>query len=273
MRLFLAAALAAVPWAAQAQDDPNLAHPHRVITVQRDGYAISALATHLPDAKAFKYGIALFPGHPGILRLREEGARPRFELGGSFLVRSRRHWLDEETLVLVVDAPSDHWDSFRQEFRESPRYGADIAALLTRAARDFGIADWTFVGTSEGSVSAFHAARMNPILARRLILTSSLFQPTANGPGLSTARWQDLRTALLWVHHEHDPCALTLYGDAERYARRTGAPLITVHGGNPGKGATCQAFTAHGFAGVERETVRAMRAWVRTGATPALVTP
>jgi hypothetical protein len=28
------------------------------------------------------------------------------------------------------------------------------------------------------------------------------------------------------------------------------------------------AFTAHGFVGVERETVLAMRGWVKTGAVP-----
>ena len=33
---------------------------------------------------------------------------------------------------------------------------ADVAALLTEVGRRFGVEDWTFVGTSEGSVSAFH---------------------------------------------------------------------------------------------------------------------
>ena len=124
--------------------------------------------THLRDAKAYKYGIALIPGHPGIMRLREENGQPRFELRGNFLVRSRRHWLDgldDETLVLVVDAPSDQWVTFYQQFRETPRYGADVAALLNETGRRYGVADWTFVGTSEGSISAFHAARMNPALA------------------------------------------------------------------------------------------------------------
>jgi len=38
------------------------------------------------------------------MRLREESGQLRFGLGGNFLVRSRRHWLDDDTLVLVVDA-------------------------------------------------------------------------------------------------------------------------------------------------------------------------
>ena len=87
--------------------DPNLANPTEVVTVPVKGYTVAGLVTHLKDAKAFKHGIALFPGYPGIMKLREESGQPRFEQRGNFLVRSRRHWLDGETLVVVVDAPSD----------------------------------------------------------------------------------------------------------------------------------------------------------------------
>lgn len=249
--------------------DPNLAHPTSVVTAQRDGYTISGLVTHLQGAKAFKHGIALFPGHPGIMKLREEGGLPKFEQRGNFLVRSRRHWLDEGTLVLVVDAPSDQWATFTQHFRETPRYGADVEALLVEAGRRYAVESWTFVGTSEGSVSAFHAARMNPRLARRTILTSSLFQPTINGPGLSWVNWANLAADLLWVHHEADPCAYTSYRDAQSFSRKTRKPLLTVRGGAPGRGGACEAFTAHGFVGVEPETVIAMRSWVKTGVVPA----
>jgi len=253
--------------------DPNLANPTQVVTVSVKGYTVAGLVTTLKDAKVFKHGIALFPGHPGIMKLREENGQPRFEQRGNFLVRSRRHWLDAETLVVVVDAPSDQWATFTQAFRETPRYGADVAALLGEVARRHGVEEWTFVGTSEGSVSAFHAARMNPQLARRAILTSSLFQPTNNGPGLSWVSWDKLSSRLLWVHHESDPCKYTPYRDARRFAERSKSPLLTVRGGGPGRGDPCEAQTAHGFAGVERETVLAMRSWVKTGVVPPDVAP
>ncbi|MBI4207815.1 MAG: hypothetical protein HY527_22570 [Betaproteobacteria bacterium] len=248
--------------------DPNLAHPTQVVTVKRDGYTVSGLVTHLQDAKTFKYGIALFPGNPGIMRLTEKEGQPRFEMRGNFLMRSRRHWLDEETLVIVVDAPSDQWGTFYQHFRETPRYGADMEALLKEIGRRYGVEDWTLVGTSEGTVSAFHAARMNPQLARRAILTASLFRSTRNGPGLSGVNWADLRAQLLWVHHEDDPCQYTSYQDAKAFSQKSGKPLVTVRGGGPESGGACQARTAHGFVGVERETVKAMLSWVKTGAVP-----
>jgi len=122
-------------------------------------------------------------------------------------------------------------------------------------------------------VSAFHAARMNPALARRAILTASVFRPGKNGPGLSNVDWDELKAKLLWVHHENDPCEYTLYREAQRYAEKTKAPLVTVRGGGPGSGPPCMARSHHGFIGAERATVHAMRAWVKGGAAPAEVTP
>ena len=250
-----------------------MAHPHTVVKVDLRGHSIAALATHLEGVQRFKYGVALFPGHPGILRLTAGEGQPQFDQRGNFLVRSRRHWLDGETLAAVLDAPSDEWTDFSQRFRETARYGADVRALLEELGRRYGVEDWTFVGTSEGSVSAVHAARMNPDLARRVILTSSVFLQSRNGPGLSAVEWPALKAPLLWVHHESDPCQFTSYRDARRFAEKTRTPLVTVRGGGPERGGACQAFTAHGFVGVERETVLAMRSWVKTGAAPADVAP
>jgi pimeloyl-ACP methyl ester carboxylesterase len=202
------------------------------------------------------------------MKLHDDAGQPRFELGGNFLIRSRRHWLDEETLVIAIDAPSDQWSSFSHQFRQQPRYGADVAALLAEATRRYAVSDWTLVGTSEGSVSAFHVARMNPSLARRLILTSSLFLSSGRGPGLSGSNWEGTVPRLLWVHHESDPCVYTPYNSARKYAEMTRSPLLTVHGGGPWRGAPCEARSAHGYAGIERETVIAMRNWVKTGEVP-----
>ena len=244
-----------------------------VVTAKAGRYSIAGLVMHQEGAKAFKHGIALFPGHPGILKLEEVDGKPQHEQRGNFLVRSRRHWLDAETLVALIDAPSDEWTSFTQDFRGTPRYGSDVAFLLGEISGRFDVKDWTLVGTSEGSISAFHVARMNPKLAQRVILTSSLFSATRNGSGLTGARFGELTMPLLWVHHQDDPCQYTSYRDARRYAEKTMSPLVTVRGGGPEKGGACQAFTAHGFVGMERAVVLAMRAWVKTGTIPADVAP
>jgi hypothetical protein len=257
---FLALLLAAPTWS----------QTEEVLTAKFERYGVAGLVMRLESARAFKHGIALFPGHPGILKLHEENGQPRFELRGNFLVRSRRHWLDDETLVVVLDAPSDQWHDFSQHFRATGRYGSDVATLIGEVAARFRVESWAFVGTSEGSVSAFHAARMNPQLARRLILTASVFEPGRSGPGLAGASFGELAAPLLWVHHADDPCRFTPYHQARRYAERTMSPLLTVQGGGPEKGDPCQAFSFHGFVGREREVVLAMRAWVKTGEVPPL---
>ena len=266
--LLLAAALA--PGAA-AQQDPDDALPNDVITARLPGRSISGLVTHQPGATQFKRAIMLFPGAPGIMRLRTEDNRFKYELRGNFLVRSRAHWLDDETLTVTIDAPDDQWGSFAQRFRATPRYGEDVAALLAAVEAKFGKLEWTFVGTSEGSISAFHATRMLPGRVARVILTASLFLPGRIGPGLADADWAALKTPLLWVHHFDDPCAWTRYADAEKHARLTGAPLVTVRGGGPWRGDACMPYTAHGFAGIEQRVVAAMREWVRTGMAPESV--
>jgi hypothetical protein len=239
-----------------------------IVAAKLDRYTIAALVTRQAEAKAFKHGIAIFPGHPGILKLREENGQLEYDQRGNFLIRSRRHWLDDDTLTAVLDAPSDQWATFTQGFRATPRYGADIAAILNEVSKRYGVGEWTLVGTSEGSISAFHAARMNPAIAKRVILTSSVLSATANGAGLTGANFGELSTPLLWVHHENDPCQHTQYRDARRYAEKSMSPLVTVRGGGPEQGGACQARSHHGYVGVEREVVLAMRSWVKTGAVP-----
>lgn len=244
-----------------------------VVAAKVADHTVAGLVLRQSDRKEFRHGIALFPGYPGIMRLRDEGGAIQYELKGNFLIRSGQDWVDGETLVVAVDAPSDEWGSFSQHFRSTPRYGTDVAALLGAVEQRFAVREWTFVGTSEGSISAFHAARMNPSLAKRLILTASVFSASRNGPGLSNVAPDELKIPILVVHHEDDPCLITRYKDAVEFSARSKSPLLTVKGGGPSRGNPCMAFTAHGFVGVETETVHAMRSWVKSGVSPSEAKP
>ena len=107
---------------------PAFAQPlEEVVVVKVGGHTIAGLVSRGPRAKP-KHGIALFPGHPGILKLHEENGKPAFQQGGNFVIRSRRWWLDAQTLTVAMDAPSDQWTSFDQLFRQNARYGADVAS-------------------------------------------------------------------------------------------------------------------------------------------------
>jgi hypothetical protein len=129
------------------------------------------------------------------------------------------------------------------------------------------------VGTSEGSVSAYYAARALARENLKVIFTSSLFNNSRNSPGLATLDFDDFKFPMLWVHHADDPCRSTPYWQAQRHAAKTRSPLITVRSSNPGRGDPCQAYSQHGYVGVEVETVLAMKNWVIDGEAKDVVAP
>ena len=268
-----AAALIFPTKAAYAQvKDPNALLANEVIVAELPGRSISVLVTHQPGATKFTHAIALFPGSPGHMNLRVEGGTILYGLGGNFLIRARRHFVEEGILIVVVDAPSDQQDGFLQAYRETPRYGEDVKSAIDAVSKKFGPLDWTFVGHSEGSVSATHAARMLPSEAKRVALTASVVSPSKRGRGVGVGDVKQIKIPVLWVHHRDDPCKYTQFSRVKSYADETGTFLLPVTGASGVRGDPCMPFTQHGFVGTEINTIKAMLSWIRTGKVPPDVT-
>jgi len=251
--------------------DPNLAFANDVVVAQLPGRTIAALITHRPGDTKFTHGIALFPGSPGWMDVRVEDGQVQYGQRGNFLIRARRHFLAEGYLTAAIDAPSDQAPYFHQSFRETPRYGEDVSALIEAISRKYGALDWTFIGTSEGSVSAVHAARMVPH-AKRVVLTSSVVFPGPRGRGVEASQVKQVKIPVLWVHHRRDPCKFTPYYRVKSYAEETGTPLVSVTGAGNTRGDPCEAFSEHGFVGAEVQVIRATQSWIRTGQVPPDIT-
>ncbi|MCC7483680.1 MAG: hypothetical protein IT529_01710 [Burkholderiales bacterium] len=261
-------AWAAQPRPAQAAD-PNDRFASEVIVAELPGRSIAALVTHQPGSTRFTRAIALFPGSPGYMNLRVEEGKIRYGLRGNFLVRARRHFIEEGILTAVIDAPSDNQVNFWHSYRASGRYGEDVRAIVAAISKKFGALDWTYVGTSEGSVSAVHAARMVAPPAKRVVLTASLVTPSRAGPGVRISDVRQVKIPILWVHHRDDPCPYTEYSRVKEFAEETKTPLVTVTGAGDVRGEACMAFTQHGFVGREVATIKAILSWIRTGTVPA----
>ncbi len=271
--LVLGAALACSSHFAHAQDkDPNAAFVNELIVAQVPGRSITALVTHAPGATRFTHAVAIFPGSPGYINLRAEGAAIRSDQNGGFLMRARRFFLEDGFLTVVLDAPSDQQPNFPPAFRETPRYGEDVKAVIEAVTKKFGPLDWTFVGYSEGSVSAAHAARMLASDAKRVALTASIVASNPRGRGLSASDVSQIGVPVLWVHHRNDPCQYTPYRTVRSYAGQTRTPLVTVAGAEYARGKPCMAFTEHGFVGMEAKTIKAIVSWIRSGVVPGDVT-
>jgi hypothetical protein len=253
---------------AQQGKDPNLAFANEMVVAQLPGRSIAALVTHRPGATKFAHAIALFPGSPGYFELRVEDGQVQHGMRGNFLIRARRHFLANGYLTVVIDAPSDQQPYFHQSHRETPRYGEEVRAIIDAVGKKYGALDWTLIGTSEGSVSAVHAARMAGPEAKRVVLTASVVTPGPRGRGVEVGHVKQVKIPLLWVHHRNDPCKSTPYHRVRSYAEETKTPLVTVTGVGDRRGDPCEARTEHGFIGMEVKTIQAILSWIGTGQVP-----
>ena len=201
----------------------------------------------------------LFPGSQGNVRLRMDG--DQIKLGeGNFLVRSRGMFVDGGMATAVFDTPSDQPNGMNDGFRLGDKHAADIGAAIAELKKRFGNAPVFLVGTSRGTISAAAAGSMLSDGIAGVVLTATLFNAARSGPGLSGFDFTTIRAPLLFVHHVDDGCAYTPYRSAKSLAAKF--PLITVQGGEPARSDPCEAFSAHGFLGKEKETVEAMVNWM-----------
>ena len=96
-----------------------------------------------------------------------------------------------------------------------------------------------------------------------VVLTSTMFGSSNPRRLAQTLRGFDyaaIRSPLLFVHHRDDTCEHTPYASAARLAPPY--DLISVSGGRPAESPPCEPFAAHGFFGVEGQTVDAIAAWM-----------
>jgi hypothetical protein len=208
----------------------------------------------------------LFPGSGGLIQLRTENGRPRFNQG-NFLVRSRGEFVSRGVIAAIVDAPSDQQSGWgmSDEFRLGEKHAADMSAVIGELKKRFPELPLFLVGTSRGTISvASLAARLGPQISGA-VLTSTMFRPAGRksqepGPGLSGFDFTSIKIPMLLVHHVSDQCFVTPYSDAARLAERY--PLITVFGGSPAQSGPCEAHSQHGFLGKEPETVEQIVNWM-----------
>jgi hypothetical protein len=91
---------------------------------------------------------------------------------------------------------------------------------------------------------------------------------TGKEAGMAGFEWSRA-SPQLFVQHRDDACPTTPY---RALASAIGDhPLITVTGTRDAGGPDCEAYSAHGFRGREREVMRAISAWIVSGAVAASV--
>ena len=252
MRISIAAALLLTGSLAAAQE--------LVTLPTRDGVTQSFLLVSPTHSKPAAVAV-LFPGGPGNIRLRTENGEIKFG-AGNFLVRSRRFFVDGGVAVAVMDAPSDESRGMDDRFRLGDKHAADIAAAVAELKKRFDNIPVFLVGTSRGSISAAATGAALGGSVSGVALTSTVFLWAKSGPGLSGFDYAKISAPVLLVHHADDTCFVTPHREAQKLAESRRYPLISVRGGLPATSDPCEAFSAHGYLGKEKETVEAIVNWM-----------
>ena len=207
--------------------------------------------------------ILLAGGHGG-LQISADGS---FAWGkGNFLVRSRQLFADQELMVVVLDAPSDRQKApYLSGFRGTREHVADLKAVIAWVRKQADVPVW-LVGTSRGTESAAYAA--TSLTGKDgpdgLVLTSTILSDSKEYavPGLPLDR---LRIPVLVVHHVEDGCSHCPYKEISKLTEKLGnsprKELLPVQGGIS-RGDPCEAWSHHGFNGIESEVVKNIGTWM-----------
>jgi pimeloyl-ACP methyl ester carboxylesterase len=234
-----------------------------LVTLQtRPGVTLAFFVANMGERKPEAVAL-LLAGGGGNINLRREDGQIRFQQG-NFLPRSRREFIRNGVLPVILDNPSDQrsGEGMSDNFRAGAAHATDVRAVVAEMKKRHPGLPVFVVGTSRSTVSAAYLAlALDPELAGA-VLTSSLFfgDIRRRSPALAGFNWTKVKVPLLLVHHEDDGCGATPYFEAERLARRF--PLVKVNGGKPPESGPCEPLAQHGFYGKEAETVDAIAAWM-----------
>jgi hypothetical protein len=218
-----------------------------------------------PSAAAPIAGVILFAGGNGALTLSAAGIGA---LRGSLRVRKRARFADQGLLVVVVDAPSERGPGGVLRFRATREHAAAIAAVIAALRK---LVDVPRVGGGDEHGHGLRgqaAARLRAGGPDGLVLTSPIRRPSrGTGETVADAAPGTIAIPTLVGHHEYDQCPFTPYRDAvglvKAFKRAPRVESSTFEGGEAPRSEPCEAFSAHGYLGLDAQVVTAIAAWIK----------
>jgi hypothetical protein len=155
----------------------GLAQQEIITLPTRAGITQSYFLTSIP--KNLQAVALLFPGSGGLIQLRAENGKPRFNQG-NFLVRSRAEFIKRGVVAAILDAPSDQQNGWGMSdvFRLSDEHLKDISVVTEDLAKRFPQVPLFLIGTSRGTISAAAVGRSLSHPTAGAILTATMFRQT-----------------------------------------------------------------------------------------------
>lgn len=243
---------------------PAWAQGERVVDVSsRPGVTQRFLLIEPANARA---AVILFAGGHGGLQIALDG-----KLGwgaGNFLVRTRQMLASHGLIVATLDAPSDRQSPpFLAGFRQGRNHAADVKAVIAHLRQQAPVPVW-LMGTSRGTQSAAFLATELPRETGGpdgLVLTSTILTDKAGRPVPAMAL-NFVKVPVLVVHHRQDGCEHCKATDLpllmDKLAASPRKELLVFEGGSVRNPDPCEAFTHHGYLGIEQDVVAKIAAWI-----------
>lgn len=207
---------------------------------EKNGAAVPYVLNY--SGLAPRYVLILFPGGTGIVDPHMEDGKLVYNAKGNFLLRARKYLVDNEFATVATN-------STQAEER--------IQALIDDLKRRFPEAKIYIMGTSKGTFDTMALAGYLSDKIAGEIHTSSM-------SGISSFDAKKYPNRHLVVHHRDDVCRSTPFAAAQDSHDRYGNELLVMEGGIS-VGKYCEAFSHHGYNGIERETSEAIKKWIRQG--------
>ncbi len=255
--VFLLAMLPAVALAAESE----------IVKLKSRGEVVQPYLL-MREAGAAKAVVVLVSGGFGLLKFRFTESGVQWEdKSADFLVRNKDRFLDHETAVAIMDAPSDQTSyGYTPKFRKSAEHMGDLRAVISDIKSRLPGTKLVLIGNSQGSTSVAYAGKALGKEVDGVILTASVFDwaPPAwrllHDANLSDFDFSQIVSPLLIVHHADDRCVATTYSSAVKLAGEY--PFITVKGGEAVRDNGCGPLGPHGFLGREESVVTEIKNWI-----------
>ena len=194
------------------------------------------------ESPAPRYVVVLFPGGSGVMDPRMQNGKLVYGFRGNFLIRSRPYLVDKEFATVATNTTTSE---------------ERVQALLDDIQRRYPQAKIYVMGTSNGTYATMRLAEYLSGRVAGVIHTSSL-------NAISQFDSRKYKNRQLIVSHVDDVCRATRYSASKDAAERYGTDFIAMQGGIS-VGEYCEAFSHHGYNGIERETIEKIKDWIRKG--------
>jgi len=211
--------------------------------------------------------VVLIPGYPAVFRpVVKNGILVRSKLKGNFLIRARRHLVSDNIMSLLIDCHSESGAVCELDYQSSAQRQEDVHKLINKVLElSPSVNNIWLIGTSMGTMSSAFMPQHDKTLYAGVIHTATLTETKKWYPQLRQFDYSATPTPQFFIHHAEDPCLLTQYRKIKKIANRDKIPLITVFGGRGFKGEACNAFTQHGFRGMEIPVMLEIQKIIGTG--------